>query len=300
MNAAAVSNRYDSRHPVTYSTGFAGAVVQSTLLHIFVIVVGMVSMPFIAKDPIIVPPPVTVEIVDIDEITQSKRNPSRRAKAPEQQKPQPPQSKPKPPKVVAKKAPNMLKPAPPDLKDKVASPREASEVAALKRKDIKKPDIPKPKKEEPKPAPSQSDDFQSLLKNLTPDASEEVDRSEADNPDLNQEHTPFLPRIGERITISEEDALRRQLGQCWNVLAGAKYAEDLAVEVRVVVNPDRTVQQAYIVDRGRYGRDPAFRAAADAALRALRNPRCTPLALPPEKYESWKTTIIRFDPKEML
>ena len=115
-----------------------------------------------------------------------------------------------------------------------------------------------------------------------------------------EEEAPPAPRLAERVTISEEDALRRQLAGCWNVLSGAKYAEDLAVEVQVIVNPDRTVQNARIVDNGRYKRDPHFRAAADAAMRALRNPRCIPLDLPADKYESWRTTIIRFDPKDML
>jgi len=46
--------------------------------------------------------------------------------------------------------------------------------------------------------------------------------------------------------------------------------------------------------------DPAFRAAAMAATRALRNPQCSPLELPPDKYQEWQTMTIHFDPKEML
>ena len=77
-------------------------------------------------------------------------------------------------------------------------------------------------------------------------------------------------------------------------------AEDMVVDVRIAVNPDRTLQQATIVDQLRYNTDSVFRAAADAAMRALRNPRCTPLELPPDKYEEWKDTVLTFNPKDML
>jgi hypothetical protein len=39
---------------------------------------------------------------------------------------------------------------------------------------------------------------------------------------------------------------------------------------------------------------------AESALRALRNPRCSPLALPPEKYQQWQEMIFNFNPKDML
>ncbi len=48
------------------------------------------------------------------------------------------------------------------------------------------------------------------------------------------------------------------------------------------------------------GGDADFRAAAESALRAVLNPRCHPFALPREKYDSWKTMTLVFDPKEMF
>lgn len=294
MNAAA----YFNQHLPDQGAGLSGPVFQSALLHIVVIALGMITLPMVARDPVIVPPPVSVDIVDIDALTQAKKAASR-PKAPEIAKPAPPASKPMAPKVVAQKPPDMLSPRPPDTAEKVAGARAVESVPPLKRTEIAKPAPPKPK-ETSKPAAEKKDDFQSLLRNLMPDSKIEAARESADDPALSDEESLPVPRLGERITVSEEDALRRQLGRCWNVMAGAKYAEDLAVEVKVIVNPDRTVQRASILDQGRYGRDPHYRAAADAALRALRNPLCSPLALPPEKYESWKTTIIRFDPREML
>ncbi len=96
------------------------------------------------------------------------------------------------------------------------------------------------------------------------------------------------------------DALKQQLSQCWNIPASAKDAQDLVVELDVEVNPDRSVASATIVDQGRMASDPVFRAAALSAKRALSIPACMPLALPPDKYDEWKSMTLRFDPKEML
>jgi hypothetical protein len=55
-----------------------------------------------------------------------------------------------------------------------------------------------------------------------------------------------------------------------------------------------------IVDQARLSSDPVFRAAAMSAERALRMPQCTPLALPPDKYDEWQSMTLTFNPKDML
>ena len=106
--------------------------------------------------------------------------------------------------------------------------------------------------------------------------------------------------LGSQITASEVDLVRQQIARCWNVPAGARDAKDLVVEVRVAVDPDGTVRQAIIVDQGRLGSDPFFRAAAESARRAFFNPLCRPLHLPPEKYAIWKDLVVDFSPKDIL
>jgi hypothetical protein len=81
---------------------------------------------------------------------------------------------------------------------------------------------------------------------------------------------------------------------------GAKDAQNLIVEIMIDVNPDRTVQHAEIVDQTRLATDTYFRAAAEAALRALKSPKCSPLELPADKYEEWKRIDFTFDPRDML
>ena len=81
---------------------------------------------------------------------------------------------------------------------------------------------------------------------------------------------------------------------------GARDAKNLIVELTLDVNPDRTVANAEIVDKSRYASDSFFRAAADSAMRAVRNPRCSPLELPADKYDQWKHIDFTFDPRDML
>ena len=80
--------------------------------------------------------------------------------------------------------------------------------------------------------------------------------------------------------------------------AGARDAQNLTPEFRVTMNPDGTVRAAQLLNPERNS-DPFFQAAADSAMRALRNPRCQPLKLPLDKYDQWQTFTITFNPKDI-
>jgi len=111
---------------------------------------------------------------------------------------------------------------------------------------------------------------------------------------------PPRPMTEGQLTLSELDAIRSQIAQCWNVPAGARDARNLVVELQVEMNPDATVRNVRVVDEARMMTDAFFRAAAESALRAVRNPRCNPLRLPAEKFDTWKSFTLNFNPKEML
>lgn len=277
-----------------------GALLKSTLFHIALFTVTAFGMPFIAKETLTVTPPINVEILTIDEISQTNRIAPPQPKK-EQPKPEPAE----PPKQEVKQMtadlpPDLATPKPPEIQevDDVPPPPEPEKKAAEKKA---KPKKPKAKPKAPEPKKTQEDQFASLLKNLTPDETktsipdENQKTSENNGSQLSQ-----IATLSNKMTISELDALRQQIAPCWNVPAGSKYAENLVVEVRAVMNPDGTVQRASILNQSRYNQDSHFRAAADAAIRALRNPRCQPLKLPAEKYNEWKTIVINFDPREML
>ncbi len=100
------------------------------------------------------------------------------------------------------------------------------------------------------------------------------------------------------LSTSEIDLVRQQIEACWNVPAGARDAGNLQPQFRVWMNADGTVRDAQLQNSGQLN-DPFFQAAADSARRALLNPRCQPLKLPPDKYDQWQTFTITFDPKDI-
>ena len=169
-------------------------------------------------------------------------------------------------------------------------------------------------KPRPKPKPKPPDPFASVLKTVAelkreappPKREEEKRKEEAKADPFDQQIAQALaarPRsfdAARPLTISEIDLVRHQIAECWNLPAGAKDAEDLIIEISLSMNPDGTVRDARIRDQGRLDRDPFFRAAAESAYRAVLNPKCSPLKLPLDKYEHWKTMVLTFNPREMF
>ena len=99
----------------------------------------------------------------------------------------------------------------------------------------------------------------------------------------------------EFITISEIDLLIQQLYSCLNLNAGVDNLKDLKpVIINIEVNPDRTVKNSKIVNSEKLV-NSSFRIAAEAAMRAVNNPDCSPLLLPKDKYDLWKEINITFD-----
>ncbi len=99
------------------------------------------------------------------------------------------------------------------------------------------------------------------------------------------------------ISANELDWLRQRIGQCWNVPAGARDAQNLVVRIRIQMDPlGNVLGQPRIINRSDH---PVFDAAARSAVAAVMG--CQPYdKLPAEKYESWRDMIINFDPSLML
>ena len=96
------------------------------------------------------------------------------------------------------------------------------------------------------------------------------------------------------ISISDLDLVRQQIRACWNPPPGQANAKDMIIGITIIMNPDGTVRSADIININRLTRDPVFRAAADAARRAVLNPKCNPLKLPREKYSQWRPAAKRY------
>ena len=106
-------------------------------------------------------------------------------------------------------------------------------------------------------------------------------------------------KLGEKLTISEKDAIRRQFYRCWIVPAGAKNIKDYKVSLKLKLNVDGEVVNTVIMNKENM-KNTFFRTLAESALRAVNHPDCKKLKVPKKKYETWKETILDFDPSVMI
>jgi len=304
----------------------------SVLLHIFVLVAFTLSASLMWTKKRVQPdaPPIFIEIKTISDRTQTDKRAAQKKPDPKdaanQAKKTPPNSaiKPpapdkKPPKAATSKRQSAELTAPPKLPD--PKPVKKQEEAKPPPQPVIKPrEDPPKKKTEPdksikKAAPKPEQDFGSVLKNLAENQEKTEQEPIIKAPEAPKDRQDFLKRLnledeekasgqnlplGDSLTISEIDMLRRQLERCWNIPIGARDAQNLVIDIHLVVNPDRSVRRAEIVDQKRYHSDGFFRAAAESALRALYHPDCTPLALPERKYDTWKEIVVTFDPRNMF
>jgi outer membrane biosynthesis protein TonB len=308
-----------------------GGYIFSGALHVGAIILVVTGLPslFKPKEPEITPIAVQlVNLADQTRATELAQTPPKPDAKPEpqvvQEQPKPEPPKPEPPKPPtpappppppppppkpepappppAPKPPEP-KPEPPKVEEKPPEKKEVAEAPKPKQK----PEPPKPEpKVEQKPEPPKKQeklDVDALLKTLkqTKPATktDEPPKKQQEAPTQVASAQPMNAPLGPQLSTSELDLVRQQISQCWNIPAGAKDAKDIVVEIRVNANPDGTVRDAQIVSAK--GSEESFtQAAADSALRAVRNPRCSPLKLPAEKYNSWKTMLLTFNPREML
>ncbi|MDP6603421.1 MAG: cell envelope integrity protein TolA [Rhodospirillales bacterium] len=288
------------------------SIALSVFLHVAIIAFAYFGVPILHKPLVVSDVPIIVELA----VVAAKTNQP------------PPAPEPKEPEPEEKPPPAPPPPPPPPPPEPEPEPVTEPEVAALpptppEPKPKAKPK-PQPKAEPPPPRllegvkpkrkPKPPDPFASLLKTVaelkretpSPKPEEEKKKEEAKPVPFDQQIAQALtarPRSFDAtrpLTISEIDLVRRQIAECWNLPAGAKDAEDLVIEIALSMNPDGTVRDARIRDQGRINRDPFFRAAAESAYRAVLNPKCSPLKLPLDKYEHWKSMVLTFNPREMF
>ena len=301
-------------------------IALSAALHVLLVTLLVVGLPRLFDPPTPDEIPVAVQLVTVAPETRATHpNPNQpRADAkpdiPEvetsvakpEPKPEPPKPVPMPPSSAAAPPaaevarPPEPKPAPPlPMKPPEPKPEPKPVETVEVPKPREKPEPPRQmakseaKLEEKKYDPGQ---FDALLKNLAPQQVAPAPDAAPQRPRVASARASSQPRapLGSQLTASELDMVRQQIARCWNVPAGARDAKDLVVEIRVTVDPDGTVRQATIVDQGRLGGDPFFRAAAESARRAFFNPQCRPLRLPAEKYAIWKDLVVDFSPKDIL
>lgn len=288
--------------------------ICSLALHSIVILLGLWGLPFWSRLPSEPPRPIPIDVVTVDQISQAPRPKPKPEKkplpTPPEEKPvekpveKPEPEKPEPLIQAEEKNPPQLPQEKPQVEDKNPSevpklekpqPEKKPEKKKEKTEKKKEPQKEKSKKEDAKK--KQKKEFLSVLKNLETSAEENV--SDFLEPDLTSESNNAADKISDRLTISEMDLIKRQLTECWNVPAGVKDAKDLVIVLGLAMNRDGTVKEASVISGKSSTGHPFYRVGVESALRAVRNPHCIPLKLPPDRYDAWKAFTFTFTPQDM-
>ena len=268
----------------------------SALLHLSVLLLLIIG-PFSFAPDAALAPLISIEIVSV--VEQSKPEPEPVAEIPPPA-PKPPTPEPEPePEPVAEPIPE---PEPEAEPEPIPEPEPVKEPEPEPEK-LKTPPKPKPKpkpktqvamadkkKEEPP-----EDRLASILRNVE-NLKNKAQSEEMQQADISQTQPASQGSAIERMTMAR--AIQQQMASCWQIEPGARDAESLIVEIRVVLNPDASVRGAQIVDFERMFRDSFYRSAAENARRAIF--RCSPFDLPTNKYNVWRDLTLKFDPRYMF
>ncbi len=264
------------------------SLVYSITFHSLMILLTVLSLPFMLREPIDLPPIVSVELIQISDKTNIPYAPKARKIIEEQKKKEEERmvSEQAPPTAKAKEKP-----------DRIPLPNEQKE----EKKIIKKKQNP----EEIKPQIRQSSEFEkkeivdtNQIAALI-DKAKEIDATKKENLNkITQSNKKNSFATG--LSLSEEDALRAQIFGCWSIPLGLPYNENLLVRIKLQLKQDGSIMKSEILDHERMNMpgQKFYKVLAESALRAVR--LCQPLKVPPTGYEKWKDLQLNFNPAEML
>jgi len=258
-------------------------IYYSCALHGMLLVLLIFGLPsFFAPQEDIQPEAISIDVLPISEVSNVKPQ----EKTPEKQE------KPVAEKTVERKAAE-------ETKTEEPKPEEKPEKISAKEM-VKKEKKPEKKKPEEKKKPKQ-EDLASVLKSIENTAKAEEGKKPTQQRVQPNQHQAQSQNYdaSQPLSISEMDAIRSQIEQCWNPNIGAKNAGSLVVLLHITMNSDGSVATVDLAkDQGRYASDSFFAAAADAAMRAVK--RCSPYKnLPADKYGRWRDMDLNFTPPPM-
>ena len=263
------------------------SLIYSLSFHVVMILLTVLSLPFMTRQPVDLPPIISVELIQISDKTNIPFAPKARKvieKVKEEEK-----------RVVSEQAPPAAKAK--EKPDRIPLPKKEDE----KKEIIKKKQNPK----EVKPEIRQASEFEkkeiidtNQIAALIDKAKEESAKVKKKENKLTQSSVKNSFATG--LTLSEEDALRAQIFGCWTVPLGLPYDDDLLVRIKLELKQDGSISKSEILDHERMNRpgQKFYKILAESALRAVR--LCQPLRVPQTGYEKWKNIQLNFNPTEML
>jgi len=282
------------------------SIIISSVLHVFLIFITAMSLPFLTKKPLDIPPIVSVELIQIAEKTNIPFAPKAKKtieKAKEKEK-----------KIVSEQAPpkkvkkNKTKTVVSTEKNKKID-KEKPEAVPLPEKTVKKIETKEENKQNPEKVETkvkQVSEFEkkelvdtTTLQGLI-DKAKEQESAEIvkNNNEISQDQVRNIENTG--LTLSEEDALKAQIFGCWSIPLGLPYNENLLVRIKLNLKPDGSITKTEILDHARMNKPGQgfYKVLAESALRAVK--LCQPLRVPSTGYERWKELQLNFDAREML
>ena len=96
-----------------------------------------------------------------------------------------------------------------------------------------------------------------------------------------------------KLSQTEIDRIKNYVGKCWDTSIGASEVK-MIIPLQISANKDGTVNSVEIVDNSLYINNSFYRATADSARRAVLD--CSPLPLPKNKEDQFKSFVFDFDP----
>ena len=281
------------------------SIIISSVLHLLLILITAMSLPFLAKKPLDIPPIVSVELIQIAEKTNIPFAPKAKKiieKVKEKEKKL--VSEQAPPKKVKKTKTKTVVSV--EQNEKIDN--KTPEAVPLPEKTVKKIETKKENKQNPDKLDEEVKqvsefekkefvDLDNIAKLIDKAKIESADEIKKNN-DITQDQDRNIENTG--LTLSEEDALKAQIFGCWSIPLGLPYNENLLVRIKLMLEPDGSVTKTEILDHARMNKpgQAFYKVLAESALRAVK--LCQPLRVPTTGYERWKELQLNFDAREML
>ena len=287
------------------------SLIISSFLHGALIFITAMSLPFLAKKPLDIPPIISVELIQIAEKTnipfapKAKKIIEKKKKKKLKEKEKKLVSEQAPPKKV-KKTKTKTVVSLDKKKEKIDN--QTPEAVPLPDKTIKKIETKKETKQNPKKVDNEVKqvsefekkdifDLNNIAALIDKSKIEDAEKIKKNN-EITQDKDRNIENTG--LTLSEEDALKAQIFGCWSIPLGLPYNEDLLVRIKLKLDPDGSVAKTEILDHARMNKPGQgfYKVLAESALRAVK--LCQPLRVPSTGYERWKDLQLNFDAREML
>ena len=247
------------------------------------------SLPFLAKKPIDLPPIVSVELIQISEKTNIPFAPKAKKIIEEVKKKEKEKvtSEQAPPKKVKKEKPD-------------AVPLPDEKIEKVKKIEEKKQNPEKIEDEVKQVSEFEKDEMfdTNRIAALIDKSKEEQAETTRKLDKVTQSQDSSMKLSG--LTLNERDALKAQIFGCWSIPLGLPYNENLLVRIKLKLKPDGSVIKTEILDHVRMNKpgQAFYKVLAESALRAIQ--LCQPLRVPTTGYERWKDLQLNFDAREML